>query len=132
MRQHYKDILDRIEEIPAWFDEYGVPRFEEFSPARVSNIYAREAALAEVSWQNCGRLFRVALTDAFIRKGFSLSDLIRLRWAEYGDPPNVGCCDVGATMTSIMRQILQYWSRDFEISSYWMREPVFEGPIAPS
>ena len=46
MHQHYKDILDRIDEAPTWFDDYGVPRFGDFSPSRLGNIYAYEAALA--------------------------------------------------------------------------------------
>jgi hypothetical protein len=32
MHNHYDDILDRIDEPPTWFDDYGVPRFCEFSP----------------------------------------------------------------------------------------------------
>jgi hypothetical protein len=70
MHQHYGDILKRIREPPQWFDDYGVPRFEEFSPQQLGNIYAREAALAEIACQECGRLFIVALTDRFSEPGF--------------------------------------------------------------
>jgi hypothetical protein len=130
MREHCKDILDRINELPAWFDDYGVPRFRDFSPRHLSNIYAREAALAEVSCQNCGRMFKVALTDAFTSKRLGLSDEIRLGRVHYGDPPNVDCCGVGASMNSVMHRILEYWSRDFEVIMDWQRDPTFEGPVA--
>ncbi len=89
MRNYYKDILDRINEPPKWFDDFGVPRFETFAPGRTSNIYAREAALADISCQGCGHRFRVALTDTFATPSTSLSDEILLGRADYGDPPNV-------------------------------------------
>jgi hypothetical protein len=130
MRGHYKDILDRIDEPPAWFDDYGVPRFGDFSPRHLGNIYAREAALAEVSCQNCGRMFKVALSDAFTSKHLGLSDEIRLGRVHYGDPPNVHCCDAGASMNSVMHRVLEYWLRDDEVSMDWQRDPTFEGPVA--
>lgn len=130
MRGHYQDILDRIDEPPAWFDDYGVPRFGDFSPRHLSNIYAREAALAEVSCQACGCMFKVALTDAFATKSSSLSDEIRLGRVHYGDPPNVHCCDAGATMNSVMHRIVEYWSRDYDVSVGWQRDPTFEGKVA--
>lgn len=130
MHQHYEDILSRINEPPAWFDDGGVPRFGEFSPQHLGNIYASEAALAEVSCQNCGIRFRVALTETFASKGFGLSDEIRLARVCYGDPPNIDCCGSGSSMTSIMHGILEYWSRDYEVSANWQRDPTFEGPVA--
>ncbi|WP_155942400.1 hypothetical protein [Rhodomicrobium vannielii] len=129
MHNHYEDILERIAEPPTWFDDYGVPRFADFSPRRLSNIYAREAALAEVTCQGCGRMFKVALTDVFPPKQLSLSDAIRLRQVQYGDPPNVNCCAAGPTMTSVMHRILQYWSRDYEVGTDWQRDPKLEGEV---
>jgi hypothetical protein len=129
MHQHYKDILDRIDEPPTWFDDYGVPRFGDFSPQHLGNIYASEAALAEVSCQQCGVTFKVALTDAFTGKRLGLSDEIRLGRVHYGDPPNVNCCGAGASMNSVMHRILEYWSRDYEVSMGWQRDPTFEGPV---
>ena len=129
MHQHYRDILNRIREEPEWFDEGGVPRFDVFSPRDLNNIYAGEAALAEVSCQGCGHEFRVALTDRFTEKRFSLSDEILLGRVHYGDPPNIRCCHTGPTMNSIMHGILEYWSRDHEVSFDWLRDPTFEGRI---
>jgi hypothetical protein len=130
MHGHYKDILDRIDEPPAWFDDDGVPRFGDFSPRHLGNIYAAEAALAEVSCQGCGRMFKVALTDSFTSKGLGLSDEIRLGRVHYGDPPNVNCCGAGSSMNSVMHRILEYWSRDYEVSMDWRRDPTFEGQVA--
>lgn len=130
MHQHYKDILDRIDEPPAWFDDYGVPRFGDFSPQHLSNIYASEAALAEVSCQGCGRMFKVALTENFSSKSLSLSDEIRFGRADYGDPPDIDCCPTGPTMNSVTHRILEYWFRDHEVSMGWQRDPRFEGPVA--
>jgi hypothetical protein len=131
MHQHYKDILNRIDEAPTWFDDDGVPRFGNFSPSQLGNIYASEAALAEVACQGCGRIFKVALTDAlgFTSKSLGLSDKIRLRRVHYGDPPNVDCCGAGPSMNSEMHRILEYWFRDYELSSGWQRDPAFEGPV---
>jgi hypothetical protein len=129
MHQHYKDILDRIGEPPTWFDEYGVPRFEDFSPRRLSNIYAKEAALAQVSCQCCGHTFKVALTDAFASGPLALSDEIRLGRVHYGDPPNVHCCPAGPSSNSVMHGILEYWLRDYEVSLDWQRDPTLEGTV---
>ena len=90
MRSYYKDILDRIDEEPSWFDDFGVPRYCSFSPQELSNIYATEAALAEISCQSCGHSFKVALTGAFANSAFSLGDEIRLHRVSYGDPPQCG------------------------------------------
>jgi hypothetical protein len=129
MHNYYEDLLKRIDEAPVWFDEFGVPRYDLFSPRHLGNIYAREAALAEVSCQSCGRRFHVALTDVFARKGFALSDEIRLRRVHYGDPPNIHCCEAGPTMNSVMHEVLEYWTRDYEVASDWQRGPTFEGLI---
>ena len=129
MRNHYHDIIDRIEEEPTWFDDYGVPRYCDFSPKELSNIYSKEAALAEISCQGCGRLFHVALNSGYAKKGRSLSDEIRLGHLHYGDPPNVACCSGGSSMNSIMHRVLEYWSRDFELHFEWTRDATFEGPV---
>ena len=130
MHQHYEDILNRIAELPTWFDDGGVPRFAKFSPQCLGNIHASGAALAEVSCQGCGRVFQVALTEAFASNGFSLGDEIRLARVHYGDPPNVWCCGSGPSMNSVMHRVLEYWFRDHEISTSWQRESAFEGLVS--
>ena len=130
MHQRYDDIMRRIPERPAWFDDAGVPRYDAFAPDDLANIYAREAALAEVSCQGCGTRFTVALTDAFGDEDLSLGDMIRLRRVRYGDPPNVGCCPGGPTMNSVTHEVLQYWRRGTDLVTRWTRDPACEGPVA--
>src|SRR5438128_81638 len=101
MHQHYEDILSRIPEPPQWFDDYGVPRYCKFKPNRLANIYSTECALAEISCQQCGHRFLVAITPERVRdllKASSerpqrkLADLILRGEIHYGDPPNIRCC----------------------------------------
>jgi hypothetical protein len=105
----------------------GVPRYGAFSPDQLSNIHAREAALAEISCQNCGRLFIVGMDGRYAKKGRDLCDEIRLGHLHYGDPPNIRCCDVGPTEGSTMHRVLEYWFRDRETFRSWQRDPAFEG-----
>jgi hypothetical protein len=109
MYQCYEDILSRIPEKPLWFDEYAVPRYCEFAPNKLANIYAGEAALAEVTCQVCKRVFRVAFSKANWNSG-TIADAIRSRTLVFGDPPNVGCCN-NADMSSEPRRVIEYWRR---------------------
>ena len=129
MYQRYDDILSRIGEEPAWFDEHAVPRYCTFAPNKIANIYSGETALAEVTCQCCKRIFRVAFSEinwnaeriAVCRplnpgvpevhwKSARISDAIRSRTLHFGDPPNV-CCHAGATMNSEPRRVIEYWHR---------------------
>ena len=53
-------------------------------PRHLGNIYAAEAAFAEVTCQQCGRMFKVALTEAFTSKRLGFGDEIRLGRTHYG------------------------------------------------
>lgn len=128
MHHHYDDILDRIKDAPTWFDENGVPRYCAFSPGKLANIYACEAALAEISCQSCKRNFTVAMDGRFARKGRALCDEIRLGSLDYGDPPNMRCCPAGPTMGSVTQRVVEYWSSDTELHTDWQRDPAYEGP----
>ena len=97
-----------------------------FAPHHLNNIYAKEAALAEISCQGCGRVFYVALTGAFAAQGRSLGDEIRLGRVHYGDPPNVDCCAAGPCMNSEMLRIVEYWSRLQRLSLGWLRDNSYE------
>ena len=52
-----------------------------------------------------------------------LSTPSRLKELHYGDPPNVGCCPAGRTMTCIDLRVLQFWARE---RSKWERCPELE------
>ena len=147
MLPHYEDILSRIAEPPRWFDERGVPRYCEFAPDRIANIYADECALLAIACQSCGRPFSVALDAAMANRMATtksaewrtLADIIRSREIHYGDPPNVDCCGVGHTQNSTPRRVLEYWERIQEtyispVSGlravrgwrHWQRDPSLE------
>ena len=104
MLADYRDIRSKLG-TPAWFDEHGVPRYCEFRPTNLANIYATEAVLFLVGCQVCGKGFLVAMSGAFP----AISDLIGNNALDYGDPPNVGCGN--ASMSSVPQSVLQYWSR---------------------
>jgi hypothetical protein len=123
MHQHYEDILSRIAEPPRWFDEEGVPRYCEFAPHRIANIYADECALLEIECQSCARAFVVALDGGTANQRDlsrvrgqetpwrTLAEIIRSHDIHYGDPPNVDCCGVGHTQNSTPRRVVEYWER---------------------
>ena len=127
MKADYEDIRSRIAEPPKWFDEYGVPRYCEFHPKNLANIYAREAVLVHIECQNCGHGFDVAMSRdrmADVRgREDTLAVRIRMKSISYRDPPNIGCCASGPTMTSVERTVLQYWHR---VVYEWARDPSYE------
>src|SRR5690349_4679647 len=84
-------------------NEHAVPRYCKFAPDSLANIYAGEAALADVTCQVCKRLFRVAFSTANWSSG-TIADAIRSRTLHFGDPPNVKCCG-NAHMNSEPRRV---------------------------
>lgn len=122
MHESYSDITDRIAEPPRWYDEHAVPRYCDFEPGRVANIYATEAALIEVACQSCRRVFRVAVSSRETRHrrpDLTISAAIESRTLAYGDPPNVGCCVAGPTMNSIPLRCLGYWRKQVGRPGDW-------------
>lgn len=123
----YKDITEKLG-TPLWWDEHGVPRYCDFSPSAVADIYAQEAALCVIACQNCGREFAVAITsNAFAKfddKQSTVRELIEAGTCGWGDPPNIGCCGSGPTMTSDDVRVLQYWALNDRHD--WDRDPKLE------
>lgn len=135
MNHHYRDITERIEGDPLWWDEVAVPRYCEFGPEHVAEIYATEAALVSVACQNCGRVFPVSFSwrssDKYFYDVPALSERIEAgHGLEYGDPPNYGCCPAGPTMNSEAIQVLQFWRRSLGTSYHWERVTDLEGKAA--
>lgn len=122
MWANYHDILSRIDEPPSWFDENAVPRFVQFEPIRLANIYARECMLLLIRCQSCRTEFQVAMSG-----GGALQNEIRDNEIHFGDPPNTGCCDVGASMNSVPLRVLEYWRQPDVFS--WVRDPALEVAI---
>jgi hypothetical protein len=105
---YYHDILDRIPQPPSWWDENGVPRFCDFHPQYLANIYANEAALLIVACQ-MGPVhhFRVALSAT--SEGMDkLARQIRENMISYGDPPGVAGCN-SPDMGSVEIAVVEYW-----------------------
>lgn len=125
MKHHYNDIISAaLPSNPKWWDENGTPRFCEFNPDKVSNIYAVEVALCLIECQKCGTKFKVALScSAFSPKLSLLSADHRLH---YGDPPNTNCCPSGPTMNSEMLEVLEFHRSE---NHKWKREKSLENKI---
>ena len=128
MHAFYEDIFLLTTQKPVWFDENAVPRFCDFEPGRVANIYADEVVLAEIACQNCERKFKVAFSFnkfwSVKSQSKSIQEEIEARSLHYGDPPNVGCCGSGPTMNSEMIQVVEYWWRNEKFE--WVRKPELE------
>lgn len=142
MNPSYEDITSRIDEPPAWWQEGGVPRWGMFTPAQASSIYATELVLMEIECQTCETRFRVAMCHDLMANEPSIAQRIIAGTLHYGDPPNGGhdeTCGSGASMNSVPKQILEYWSThdprytkdgqvvDTEKYFSWKRNALFEG-----
>lgn len=141
MNVNYRDIIDRAGP-PDWWGPGGVPRYGPFDPA-VIDIYANQAALYEIECQACRRRFQVgeawSISAAVMRvrsidfKAVEASAIrARLEAGEglhYGDPPNVGCCPSGPTMSSFFVRVLEYHEREF--GGDWRRVPEVEAHELP-
>lgn len=124
VKQNYSDIMSRIKDDPAWWDANGVPRWCDYHPSSGASIYATESALVEIACQACFKIFLCEVswdqyTLAWTGKKFpSLSE--DLEGLAYGDPPNMGCCPAGPTMTSVSLRVHQFWARE---NGMWKRQP---------
>ena len=121
MNHHYKDIRDKLGP-PQWFDEYAVPRYCDFSPEEVANIYAKEVALVLIACQSCRHLFKVAMSWPFdlLKSGDTLEESIEDGSLWYCDPPNIQCCPAGPTMTSVTHRVLEFWRKEYN-PYQWVR-----------
>jgi hypothetical protein len=115
----FKDIRCRISEEPTWFDMGGIPRYGEFSPEMISNIYAHTVFLVRIACQACGEEFLVAMHfDVFDR-------MPRPKELHYGDPPRHDDC-MGDTMNCDDLEIVQAWHKE---GFKWYREREWEEKI---
>lgn len=136
MHNGYPDIRQRIDEEPAWYDDNGTPRYGEFHPTLLPNIYAQQAVLLEIGCQGCALIFRVAIGQGLlerinrtdIEKPYpTLEDLVRTGSIHYGDPPShVETDHAGSTMNCIDRKVLQFWKRGEGNDPDWYRVPELE------
>ena len=100
-----------------------MPRFCEFSPDKLANIYASEAVLLLISCQlGPHHHFQVAMSRVLPAEADFATE-IRGKKIHYGDPPVVAYCN-SPEANSVAIQVLPYWRR--EIAGRWMRDPTFE------
>ncbi len=52
---------------------------------------------------------RNELWDESKKKVKTICDLITDGSIDYGDPPNIRCCDAGPSMNSVPIRVLEYW-----------------------
>ena len=127
MYQPYLDLRAEREDEPKWFDEYGVPRWCDFEPDAVNDIYANEVALIEIACQSCGRTYLMALSWNYGDNQVSLTDRLTERpdIVHCGDAPcwpeNRQCA--GSTMNCEDLRVVEFWRRR---SSGWERVPELE------
>ena len=133
MFHEYQDITSRIAEPPKWWDERGVPRYEEFSPRLIADVYSQEAALIEIACGACRGRLQVAVStiddEPLARCGTPLGDRIRKGELSYGEPPWHGECSQGAWTAALQLRVLQYWIRGHNSGAWggdWKRDASFE------
>lgn len=128
MNKYYADIIEKIADPILWWDENAVPRFCEFQPSEVANIYADEIALLLIACQYCGTEFKVAISrstfDRHVNHRPFLANDIKNHRIAYGDPPNANCCAPGPTMNADELKVLEYWQRDNNFE--WSRIDEYE------
>jgi hypothetical protein len=136
----YNDIRSRIAEPPTWFDDNGCPRYGDFSPDLVPNIYVDEVILLLIGCQGCPETFKVSMSVGLMDRVNpanpkvphpSLRDRIVAKGdaVHYGDPPNHVVTDHGgSTMNCYDLKVLEYWKRpdrpDADVR--WVRVPELE------
>lgn len=138
MHCDYKDITS-VMGVPKWYDVKGFPRYCNFHPDEVSNIYADVVIYYLIGCQGCSQKFNVAENyctyNIWTTKGFKdymeankigskvpltphivpyFKSIPQKDWGflHYGDPPRHDC--VGDTMNCWDYQILQFWVKDTE------------------
>ena len=118
----YDDITSRIADRPLWWIE-GVPRYEPFTP-HAAEIFSNEIALVHTECQFCRLRFDVCVQRSKGGGRRSFEDYLAVFGTlDVGDPPNVGCCSTGYSMTSLEIAILQLWQRS---GVSWVRVPEHE------
>jgi len=125
MNQYFEDIISVMGK-PKWFEDHGFPRYCEFSPSEVCNIYAKEVVYFLIACQSCGTLFKVAISSSGYDSKYnphSFKEHILNKAIGYGDPPNMKCCGAGPTMSSDNVKVLEFWERPhFD----WIRNSKYE------
>lgn len=119
MNTTFRDILDRIAELPSWYDQNGTPRYGKFEPDMCPDIYSDTVVLLRIHCQDCSKEFDVEMHEVIFGGPFIPKKL------HYGDPPAHGC--VGDSMNCNDYRVLECWHR--EAMEGWRRCPEYEGEM---
>lgn len=122
MYTDYDDIRSQLGE-PLWWDEWAVPRYWDFSPRHIADIYANQACLVRIACARCGKQFKVAMSSSSLSV-MALQQRIAEKTLYFGDPPNMGCCRAGPTMTSDMLNVIEFWRHN--ANGTWQRDQSLE------
>jgi len=130
MKCFYSDIIEKCGE-PQWWDEVGVPRYCNFDPKKVNDIYAREVAFLRIRCQSCHKEFLVAISWCPIHNLRNIAAYSERKKGDiyYRDPPRHdidGRCCAGETMTSETLEVIELWKSDI---GKWTRLTEFEGVV---
>jgi hypothetical protein len=112
----YSDIMDKIPEPPKWFDENAVPRFCNFHPNKVANIYANEVVLVEIACQACQHKFLVAFSCTTYNED-KLSDMVK----SFQETK-----DAGPSMNSETKSVVEFWKNNKDTNYEWVRDRSLE------
>ena len=123
MNRRYDDLLSMSDRKPSFFQAGGVPRWSDFRAGESTDKYAHDCAIVEIACQLCDMRFHV-LMESTSRDRKTIAEAIRGNALYYRDPPNVGCCDAGPSMTSLTIAVVEYWRR--EETFLWRRDPSLE------
>ena len=74
MNHFFDDIINKLGE-PKWYDVNGYPRYCDFAPDEISNIYASIVFLVRIACQGCPKEFDVAVS-------FNFYSLYGIKWVE--------------------------------------------------
>lgn len=140
MLRSYYDIISKLGS-PKWFDNNGVPRYEDFVPW-LCGVYVDYIAYINLRCQGCNNSFMVTVE----RRKFRLYPEIAqtnlpnketgdLGDFHYGDPPrhntdgtfhpaNWDLHCVGVTMNSYPARIVEFWLKNQDHD--WERDPTKE------
>lgn len=127
MHCSYRDITAPLG-APRWWDENAVPRYCDFHPDYLANIYGEEAALVALKCASCGVLLPCALSKSrfhVLGDGSMFLASGGLRDAFYGDPPHHSCEGGGDSMTADIYHVIEKWTRR---EHDWRKETLDSAP----
>lgn len=126
MKASYEDITSRIQEAPKWYDANGTPRYGEFKPEMLPDIYANVCVLFQIRCQFCPKRFVVELHEIKGEPNFAIEGEIKNNSLHYGDPPSHECSGDSANCLDLF--VIGYWELKFPKGSLgkWREKKIYK------